>query len=222
MILLTCLGARIRVAEACALQVQDFTDSACRKFKVRIQKKKDNVIVEKELPESIAALLRGWIQDNRGFIQEAQGYVFPHRSNNRYWHTQPKHVQDFMIKKRNYLGKIYPERSFKSAIGTAVYKNVDGSPIPKSKVENRYMWSSHLMKRLSGTLIQLIEKNPKFTQAMLSHDNIKVTMTHYCDEAALLERKEGKIMNRIFDQQFYDEILGDNEIAPAVWHNIKQ
>jgi hypothetical protein len=74
---------------------------------------------------------------------------------------------------------------------------------------------------MSGTLIQLIEKDPSFTQAMLCHENIHTTMKHYVDQATILENREARVINKIFDVQFYDAIKEENVTAPAVWDELK-
>jgi integrase len=220
-LLLVQLGARIRVHEACALNLADFVrDTNFRRFRVLIQKKKTNKIVEKELPESIAALLRSWISDNLEWIYSKEGCVFPH-TNNRSLYTPPHSVQDWFCKKRKQLAAMFPKRSFGDIINPICYKNVNNSVIPKHQEEATHMWSSHLMKRMSGTLIQLIEKDPKFTQAMLCHENIHTTMKHYVDQATILENREARVINKIFDVTFYDSIKEENVTAPAVWDELK-
>lgn len=220
-LLLVQLGARIRIHEVCALNLKDFIKkSDFRRFKVLIQKKKVNKIVEKELPEAIAALLRAWISDNLEWIYAHEGYVFPH-TNNRSLYTPPHSVQDWFCKKRKQLSVRFPGRSFGDILSPRIYKDVKNSVVPKQLSEDTHLWSSHLMKRMSGTLIQLIEKDPKFTQAMLSHENIQTTMKYYVDQATILENREARVINKIFDVNFYDQIKDENITTPAVWDSLK-
>lgn len=220
-ILLSQLGARIRIREACAMNLSDVVkDSNFRRWRFLIQKKKTNKIVEKELPESIAALLRAWIHDNLEWIYSKQGYLFPH-TNNRQVFTPPHSVQDWFCKKRRQLAAMFPNRTFNDVISPICYKDVSRSVIPKRNPESTHLWSSHLMKRMSGTLIQLIEKDPRFTQAMLCHENIHTTMKHYVDQATILENREARVINKVFDSAFYDAIKEETITAPAVWDELK-
>lgn len=220
-LLLAQLGARIRVREACAMRLDDVVkDTNFRRWRFLIQKKKVNKIVEKELPEAIAALLRSWISDNLEWIYSKEGFIFPH-TNNRSLYTPPHSVQDWFCKKRKQLAQLFPKRTFADTISPICYKNVNNSVVPKHSEEATHMWSSHLMKRMSGTLIQLIEKDPRFTQAMLCHENIHTTMKHYVDQATILENREARVINKIFDVNFYDSIKEENITAPAVWDELR-
>jgi hypothetical protein len=116
---------------------------------------------------------------------------------------------------------MFPKRTFGDIISPIIYQDITRSVIPKHEKEATHMWSSHLMKRMSGTLIQLIEKDPRFTQAMLCHENIHTTMKHYVDQATILENREARVINKIFDVQFYDMIKEENITAPAVWDTLK-
>ena len=216
-ILLLQMGLRCRISEVTAVNLKDVLDDEFRRYRVLIQKKKDNVIVEKEIPESIAVIVRNWVFKNKEWIYSSDGFLFPH-TNSRSKHIPAHNVQSWMCKKRLQLCKLFPSRSFGTIIGYRTYNSINKSAVPKQHVEPRYMWSTHLMKRLAGTLIQFVEKDPKFTQAMLSHDDLEVTMNHYVDQATLLENKERKVMNQIFDVNFYESITNTNEIkVPAVF-----
>ncbi len=217
--LLTQLGARLRISETCAINLDDFLPNTnFRKFRVRIQKKKNNYITEKEIPEAIAAILRSWIADNKNWIYSRAGYIFPH-TNNNYIHTPARSLQNWFCKKRKQLVKLFPKRSFGWTIGQTRYKTLNSS-IKKNYTENRYMWSTHVMKRIAGTLIYKIGKDPELTRILLSHDDAKVTKKYYIDQALLLEEGEAIMMNKCFDQKFYDSIKGENEQAVAVWHEL--
>jgi len=176
------------------------------------------VIVEKELPESVAAFVRSWVCDNLQWIYSKGGFLFPH-PNNRHSHTPAHAVQDWFCKKRKQLSVIFPSRSFGRIVGYRHYLKL--GKLKVNKVEPIYLWSSHLMKRLSGTLIQLFEKDIKFTQEMLSHDDIDVTLNHYVDQATIMENREQKVINKIFDVNFYDNINSESDHVVAVWQKLK-
>jgi integrase len=223
-IFLLMAGARIRVSEACALHMDDFIkNSKFRTFDVRIQKKNVNYIEQKNLPESISAILRGWIWDNKKRISKSGGWVFPH-TNKGYPHKRAVNVDQWCIRKRRQLKKLFPGRSFGWTMSPKPkeYKNYDVFKIKKTPgKEYQHVWTPHLMKRLSGTLIQYVEKNPSFTQAMLSHERVDTTERYYIDQAYLLEEKESKVMNKIFDKNFFDSVVREDESAVSVFEELK-
>ena len=234
-ILLSQLGCECRVHEACAINLKDFVKgSNYRELDMLIQKKvrtitlKDgttkkvgcNVIERKYIPESIAAYLRQWIKENWTWILEHQGYVFPRsiQQKDEAPYTSPTVVQRWFCKKRQQLIKLYPDKSFGETISTVVYNSIENQKTKFSRIEGRYLWSSHMFKRFAGTYLYFFTKDPKFTQAMLSHEKFETTQKHYIDNATIMGKAE-KVKNSLYDVKFYESIKRENEDVVAVWEN---
>lgn len=217
-ILLFMLGAGIRIGEACAVNLKDVVGgSNYRSWKVMIQKKKTNYIVNKEIPESIAAHIRSWIIDNERLINEYGGFLFPPSHNHKYMpYTSPKTMQAWFCSKRRQLIKQFPEKSFSWIESYRHYKNknIGGTDEPL------YLWRPHLMKRLTGTLIYLATHDPVLVKEMLCHSKLETTYNHYI---AIAENyNKSKVINKVFDADFYDAINDERSIVSAVWNDIKK
>ena len=230
-ILLTQLGCECRVHESCAINLDDFhKGSNYRKVDMLIQKKAKvittekgtkkmigrNVIVAKEIPESIAAHLRAWIKDNWNWINENQGYIFPSSHMEKIlYYTNPRIVTCFMSNKRKQLIKLFPDKTFGKIIGWRFYKNKTNMLRGKSPF---YLWSTHLMKRFAGTYTYLLTKDPIFTKELLCHERFETTQKHYIDPARVMQNRDiEKVKKKLFDIKFYEGIKGENEDVPAVW-----
>lgn len=238
MILLLQLGCECRIREACAVNLDDFVEgSNYRELDMLIQKKvkkltKDgkikyvgeNEIERKYLPESIAAHIREWISDNKFWIYEFEGYIFPpSKMQKKGIFTNPKVVETWFCNKRKQLAEQFPERNFLETIGKRIYKDISTQKFKKNTVENKYLWRTHMMKAFAGTYAYLFTQDAVFTQQLLCHKSLKTTQKHYIDGATIAppERKI-KVKNTIFDVNFYDQIKRENEEIPAVWEQIKR
>lgn len=228
MIFLVQLGSGCRIKEACYLQLSDVVENTnFRKWKVNIQKKKCNEIIVKELPEAIACLLRNWIRNNRHYILANKGFIFPNKSNNRTYHTKPSNVQIWLCKKRKQLIKLYPERSFGKIEGKTTYKNISTCQTrfgKTKKVESRHMWRSHLFKRLSGTFLYLLKKDPILVKEHLNHAKLATTEQYYIDPLnEVLQNTHTQAINEVFDMNFLDSIRTEDESdVVAVWDELKK
>lgn len=222
---LTQLGFGCRIAEVCALNINDvLPDTNFRVWRMLILKKKENLIVRKELPEAIAAILRNWIIENKDYIMDRQGYIFPHRSNNRYCHVQPSHAQNFFCKKRKILIRSFPERSFGEVEGYKHYKSVENSMCRKERVEKVYIWRTHIFRRLSATFMYLLSKDALLVKGHLNHSDLKTTTQHYIDPCnQFMSDKHRLTLNSLFDKDFYDGVKtsGDSGVV-AVWDELKR
>lgn len=233
MILLAQLGCECRIAEACAINLKDFhKNTNFRELDMLIQKKVktittpdgikkrvgQNVIETKVLPEAIAAHIRAWISDNYEWILEHEGYIFPSsKMQHNSLHTPPSVIERWFGKKRQQLARLFPEMNFDQAIGQVVYKTIDKVMSKNSLVENRYLWSTHLMKRFAGTYTYLLTKDLIFTQKLLGHEKADTTQKHYIDGATIMTDR-AKVKNKLFDIAFYKGISGNNKV-PAVWES---
>ena len=106
-VLLAQLGCECRILEACAINLDDFHKGTdYRELDMLIAKKqKNNVIVSKILPESIAAYIRAWIKDKWEWIEECQGYVFPDLRTGK--HITPRIVERWVCNKRKQLSMLF-------------------------------------------------------------------------------------------------------------------
>jgi integrase len=227
--LLCMLGFRCRVGEVCHLNISDCVDPKNNKFRrwyMIIQKKKDNVIEEKTLPESIAAILRLWIFENKERIKDKGGYIFP-STNTRSKMTTPPQVQRWFCKKRIQLFMDDPKMwgFMVKEIGFTIVKkryNINKKTYDYDVKFPRYMMSSHTMKRFAGTMLYDLTKDPMFVKDMLSHEDLRVTEKHYITQSEFLNKEELEI-NKAFDMGFYEQLTESLDITiPAVWEKNKQ
>ena len=236
-ILLSQLGCECRIGEACAINLKDFIDNTSfRELDMLIQKKVkwvtrkngkkervgNNVIERKYLPESIAAHLRSWINDNWTWILEYEGYIFPpSKMQKKGLHTKPEIVERWMTNKRKILKEKYPQLSFGEITGKRVYNDISNMKFKKSKIENTYLWRTHLMKKFSVTYGYLLEKDLIFAQQLASHEDPRTTQKHYIDGMTVAPpERRVRVKNKIFDLNFYEQIRGENEKVIAVWEKI--
>ena len=235
-ILLTQLGCACRIAEACAINLDDFhKESNFRKVDMLIQKKvkdiksKDgklktigkNEIYTKDIPESIACILRQWIKKNLRAIIYHDGYIFcPNPMQKKTPFYSPDSVSHFMDHKREQLVRLFPYRGFDRIIGWRNYKkpkmlNGHVAQLGKSPI---HMWTTHLMKRTAGTYHYLLEKDVMATKNFLAHTKSSTTEQHYIDIARVIDNNRHlKSVNKLFDRDFYDKIKGQKSDIPAVW-----
>ena len=237
-ILLLQLGCECRIGEACAVNLKDFHENSnYRELDMLIQKKSkwvtkkngtkkiagNNVIERKIIPESIAALIRSWISENWNWILEFNNYIFPpSKMQKTGLYTKPEIVERWMTNKRKQLAEQFPEKTFLEVIGKTVYKDISNMKFKKNLVENRYLWRTHMMKVFAGTYFYKFTKDLVFVQQLLSHESLKVTEKHYIDGITIapFKRRE-KIKNSIFDFNFYENIVSNDEKVIAVWNTIK-
>lgn len=221
--LLTQLGCACRIAEVCAINLNDFhANTNFRVLDMLIQKKyRINEIETKEIPESIAAHLRSYIKQNLDRIIYFNGYIFPPNPVHKTVYYDPKAAIRWMISKRKQLNSIFPNKGFDKIIGKKFYnrKRRFGK---ESSPDNIHMWSTHLMKRFAGTYAYLLTKDAMFVKSLLNHEKLETTQRHYIDIARVIENnKRRKVINELFDKNFYDQIKDDNEDMVAVWDDLK-
>jgi len=232
MILLMQLGCACRIREACAINLKDFhKDSSFRKLSMLIQKKAwtingkvlgKNLIVTKIIPESIAAHIRSWILDNWEWINENQGYIFPGSSRHKTSYLDPLVIQRWFCGKRKQLVSLFPGRGFDKTIGMRKYKKQQLG-VHYETTEYYHLWSSHMMKRFAGTYTYLMTKDPVFVQHLLAHDKIETTNKFYIDPLRVADnRKQELIKNKLFDEDFYKAITGENDKVTAVWEVLRK
>lgn len=217
-IFLTQLMTGLRINETCHIQLCDLSDN-CTRLIFLPQKKKDNEPREKHLPETLAAILRNWIKDNLYWIQLKGGYLFPHKSNNKYLHKTPLNARNFLMLKRKQLAFKYPDRSFGDVISYVDYDDIGN--LRSTTRQPIFLWRTHLFRKLFASFVYEADKNPVLIKELLAHTRVDVTDKFYI-RGIERQHKERVLLNQIFNENFFDKINDKKENVIAVWQKLNQ
>lgn len=221
LVCLIMLTTGLRISEVLQIQVQDFVPGTQFKWlQVLIEKRnKENCILKRYLPESVAAVVRDHCLKNWLAIVNHENYIFFNACNNSSQFYTRRMFHNWWIHKRNELAKKYPSLDFTKKMGYCVYKNKKGCKgFEGPKVEPRYSFSPHAFRRL---FITLGAKNttPIAMSCIIGHKDLSITMS-YIDNYDLA-KKQMQLEEELFGPEFYEDYIKDkNPDALAVWDNI--